>query len=349
MTASLTLRGLGKRYPGDIVGLADATLDVAAGELFVVLGQASAGKTTLLRLIAGLETPTAGTIRIGGDDMAGRPAGRRPVSLVFQGQALFPHMSAAGNVGYGLGRRRRNEPEVQELVRGALVLVGLGRHAARYPADLDDSERRLLAFARALARRPRVLLLDNPLAGLVGAGLAELLARFVAIQRATGLTVLLATDDPDAALGAADRAAVLDGGRFSQVGTPEDLRRRPRSRLIARYVGRLNLLEGTIAGDGAVALPGIGTVATALPGRRGEPATIGIAPEHVALVPAQPPPPTFALRARRPIFQGGARRLLLETLDGEPFIASCPDPAPREGDILWATWRAEDVVAIGPR
>jgi ABC-type Fe3+/spermidine/putrescine transport system ATPase subunit len=338
MTASLSLRGLAKRYPGGAVGLEPLSLDVAASELLVVLGQAAAGKTTLLRLIAGLETPSAGLVRIDGEDVTGRRAGRRPVNLVFQGQALFPHLTAAENVGYGLGRGRR-DPEAVELVRGALALVGLEAAARMRPDALDDASRRLLAFARALARRPRVLLLDNPLAGLVGREHAELLARILAVQRATGLTVLFATDDPDATLAAGDRAVVLDAGRMHQAGTPADLRERPATRHVARYVARLNVFAGRRLAGGGYA---IGDDAP------GEAVTLGIAPDRLRPRPSAPAPPSpaLAVRALRPVFQGGVRRLLAETLDGMPLVVAAPDSLPREGDVLWVTWTTEDIVPL---
>jgi ABC-type Fe3+/spermidine/putrescine transport system ATPase subunit len=333
MTASLTIRGLDKRFPGGVAGLQAFGLDVVPGEVVAVLGQAAAGKTTLLRLIAGLEQPTAGIIRIDGEDMARRPAGRRPVSLVFQTQALFPHLTAAANVGYGTGRRGllgRRDPEADEVARGALALVGLEGMADRRPGDLDDAQRRRLALARALARRPRILLLDNPLAGLVGHDQAELLGLIVAVQRATGLTVLVATDDPDAALAIADRAVVLDAGRTRQVGTPADLMERPADRHVARYVARFNLLDA-----GALGIHGRDT-------------TVGIAPDRVRAMPHQPAPPAIglAVRARRPVYRAGVRHLLAETLEGAPFLLACPDPCPREGDVLWAAWDESDMVRL---
>ena len=246
---------------------------------------------------------------------------------MFQNQALFPHLTAAENVAYGLGRK--TDSETRGLVRGALALVGLDGAAIQRPEVLGDAERRLLAFARALARRPRVLLLDNPLAGLVGPAHDTLLARFVAIQRATGLTMVLATDDPDTSLAAADRALVLDAGHVHQIGGPEDLRLRPASRHVARYVGRLNLLEGVVAGLSEVEVPDLGRLICAIAGQRGNPVVLGIAPSRVVLSDRLPPRAALALRARRPIFQGGARRLLLETGDGRPFVAPSAPIRPR--------------------
>ncbi|MEX2650652.1 MAG: ABC transporter ATP-binding protein [Alphaproteobacteria bacterium] len=348
MTAALSLRHVAKRFPGGIAALEDVSFDVAESEFFAVLGGGGAGKTTLLRLIAGLDAPTSGDMLLFGQGAQGRGAGVRPVSLMFQSQALFPHLTAAENVAYGLHRGRRMPPETREMVDGLMVLTGLAGRANAKPETLDEPLRRRLAFARSLARRPRILLLDAPTAGLDDRPRAALQRTIAEVQRSTGLTVVLATDDPDEAVMLADRIAVIEAGSIAEVGTPDALGDRPATRAAARLVGRMNLLEARLEGGGAsLVIAGLGRrQVRGWPGRSNA-VTVGIPPDAIRLTRSpsdrSTAEPAFV---RGQAFLGGRRCLLVEAAAGATLIAVAPAERLAEGDAVWLDWDVERAVVL---
>jgi len=351
MTAALSLRHVTKRYAGGVAALDDVTLDVEDGELFCLLGQAAAGKTTLLRVVAGLDRPTSGAVYLDGQPADGYPAGERPVSMMFQSQALFPHLSAADNVAYGLRRTRRSKEDAREMVEGLLDLVGLPGLGARKPAALSEEQRRRLAFARSLARRPRTLLLDNPGAGLDDPARDALRAVLHTVQRTTGITVVLATDDADEFAILADRGAVLEAGAVRQVGTPAELREQPATRRVAEMVGRMNVWEGRVVGSDrggtVVELDGLGRVRVAAPLPAGRPVAVALAPERIRVSVAAPEGveamPAFV---RAIAFAGRRRRVMLRAADGAGMTAVDAPAGVREGDAVWVTWPDEALVVL---
>ncbi len=238
-----------KRY-GEVAAVDRVSLDVAAGELFALLGGSGSGKTTLLRMVAGFVEPSDGRIAIDGVDMAGVPPHRRPVNMMFQSYALFPHMSVARNIGYGLRQAGVRGAELSRRVDEALALVQLSGFGARRPDALSGGQRQRVALARSLVMRPRVLLLDEPMGALDRKLREETRRELVAIQRAVGITFLMVTHDQEEAMGMADRIAVMHAGRIAQLGTPVSLYRRPTSRLVAEFVGSVNLLAGRVAQAG---------------------------------------------------------------------------------------------------
>ncbi len=238
-----------KRY-GDVAAVDRVSLDVAAGELFALLGGSGSGKTTLLRMVAGFVEPSSGRIAIDGVDMAGVPPHRRPVNMMFQSYALFPHMSVARNIGYGLRQAGVRGAELAGRVDEALALVQLGGFGGRRPDELSGGQRQRVALARSLVMRPRVLLLDEPMGALDRKLREETRRELVAIQRQVGITFLMVTHDQEEAMGMADRIAVMHAGRIAQVGSPVSLYRRPTSRLVAEFVGSVNLLAGRVAQSG---------------------------------------------------------------------------------------------------
>ncbi|HEV7368230.1 ABC transporter ATP-binding protein [Arenibaculum sp.] len=251
--AGLTLDGVTRRF-GPVPAVDAVTLDVEDGEFLALLGPSGCGKTTLLRLVAGFEAPDEGRIRIGGDLVAegGRhvPPERRGIGMVFQSYALWPHMSVADNVGYALKVRRLPRAERERRVRDALDLVGLSGLADRRPQQLSGGQRQRVALARCLAMRPRVVLLDEPLANL-DANLREtMLAEFRRFHREIGSTFVYVTHDQTEAMALADRIAVMDGGRVVQVAAPRHLFRTPATAMVARFVGRGVLVPVTVRANG---------------------------------------------------------------------------------------------------
>jgi iron(III) transport system ATP-binding protein len=249
---SVEVKGVEKRF-GDTAAVAGVDLELGDGEIVAVLGPSGCGKTTLLRLIAGFEVPDAGTVTIGGEQVAGGGAWvapeRRRIGMVFQDYALFPHLKVDANVAFGLSRRSADER--RELTRKTLDLVGLAGKAERYPHELSGGERQRVALARALAPEPAVVLLDEPFSSLDATLRAGLRREVEAILRAANATALLVTHDQEEALSLADRVAVMRDGRIQQDGTPEEVYGRPTDHWVTGFLGDAEILPGTVSG-GAV-------------------------------------------------------------------------------------------------
>jgi putative spermidine/putrescine transport system ATP-binding protein len=251
---------------GDVVAVEGADLRVEDGELFAILGPSGSGKTTVLRMIAGFEQPTAGVIRLGGVDVTAVPARWRDVNTVFQDYALFPHMTVAQNVEYGLKVRGVPKAERRRRTADALEMVRLTGLAPRRPAQLSGGQQQRVALARALIGRPRVLLLDEPLGALDLKLREQMQIELKSIQREVGITFVIVTHDQDEALTLCDRLAVFNHGRIEQIGKARDVYENPANRFVADFVGTSNVLEGSAA--------------EALVGRRG---MFVIRPERIAV------------------------------------------------------------------
>jgi iron(III) transport system ATP-binding protein len=264
--------------------LEDVSLAVEKGEFFAFLGPSGSGKTTLLRLIAGFGTPTAGRILIGDRDVTRLPPWSRNVGLVFQSYALWPHMSVAGNVAFGLERRKVKRAEIERRVAEALALVGLSAYADRRPAQLSGGQQQRVALARTIVIEPEVLLLDEPLSNLDARLRVEMRVELRQLQRKLGITAIYVTHDQEDANAVADRIAVLDQGRIQQLGTPIELYDRPANRFVATFLGTVNLIEGTIRPDGSFAAEGF--TLTGLGGTPG-PACISIRPQDITVGPQE--------------------------------------------------------------
>ena len=234
--------GVTKRF-GAVQAVAGVDLEIARGELFALLGGSGCGKTTLLRLLAGFERPDSGRILIDGQDMTGVPPHLRPVNMMFQSYALFPHLDVAGNVAYGLKREGVPKPEIATRVAEALALVKLEGLGARRPSQLSGGQRQRVALARALVKRPKLLLLDEPLAALDRKLREGTRFELVRLQEQLGLTFVIVTHDQEEAMSMASRLAVMNAGRIVQTGTPHDLYERPATRFVADFIGIANILE----------------------------------------------------------------------------------------------------------
>ena len=286
--AVVRIERLRKAFPG-VVAVDDVDLEIREGEFFALLGPSGCGKTTLLRMIAGLEVPDGGRVLIDGADMTFVPPNRRPVNMVFQSYALFPHMTVAENVAYGLKVEGLPRPEIAQRVEEALKLVRLEGLAGRRPDALSGGQRQRVALARALVKRPRVLLLDEPLSALDAKLREEMQLELSALQARLKLTFVIVTHDQDEALSMADRIAVMRAGRIEQVDEPEGLYERPVNRFVAGFIGRINMLDGIIeaVGEGRakVAVQGLGTLdmAAGVPLSKGQKVTLAIRPEKIAM------------------------------------------------------------------
>ena len=285
--AELNIDAVSKRY-GDFYAVRDATLKVREGEFLVLLGPSGCGKTTTLRMVAGFIEPTSGAIRLGNRDITRLPPWQRNAGLVFQSYALFPHLTVAGNVAFGLEMRKVPQAEIGPRVAEALKLVRLAHLADRLPRQLSGGQQQRVALARALVFRPDVLLLDEPLSNL-DAKLRQIVrVEIRELQRKLGLTTVMVTHDQEEALTMADRLVVMNEGAIRQMGTQRDLYERPADLFVAGFVGRSSFLEGTLEAGGIFRSKGGLAIrcgaGTAQPG----PATLTVRPERVSLTSAAP-------------------------------------------------------------
>ena len=344
----IRLEGLAKRF-GDVSAVDDVTLDIGEGEFFALLGPSGCGKTTLLRMLAGLEVPSAGRILIDGRDVAGDPPNRRPVNMVFQSYAVFPHMSVADNVAYGLRMDGVRAPERAERVREALALVQLDGLEARRPDQLSGGQRQRVALARARVKRPRVLLLDEPLSALDAKLREQMRVELAQLQQTVGITFIIVTHDQHEALALADRCAVMDRGALQQVGSPQDLYERPANRFVADFIGQVNLFEGTGYGGGCtVTCPALDTPVLLDQAAPEGPVWIAIRPEKV-IMDAEPPGAgganCVAGVIRHIAFLGGETAYEIELAGGARMRVRSPspvggEPTPGRGQAVWLSWAA---------
>ena len=329
---AIELVGLSKSF-GRVQAVDGVDLEIADGEFFSMLGPSGSGKTTVLRLIAGFERPSAGTIRLAGSDATGTAPFERPVNTVFQDYALFPHMSILENVAYGLRVRGVGKAERRSSARDALDTVQLGHLADRRPSQLSGGQRQRIALARAIVVRPKVLLLDEPLGALDLKLREQMQVELKALQRELGITFVFVTHDQEEALTLSDRIAVFNEGRIVQLGTPREIYEEPQSEYVATFVGTSNVLDEPAA--------------RALLGREGR---FALRPEKINIAD---PAPQDAVSVRavvvETIYLGTGRRVVVDADDGIRLVVleagTTPDDAER-GDVVTAWWRPEDVVPL---
>jgi spermidine/putrescine transport system ATP-binding protein len=260
-SSSVELRSVTKRFD-QLTAVDDLNLELARGEFFTLLGPSGCGKTTTLRMIAGFERPSAGEIRIEGDDVAHLPPHKRPTNTVFQSYALFPHLSVEDNVGFGLKRKKVPKGEIKQRVAAELERVGLASEGKRRPSMLSGGMQQRVALARALVNLPKVLLLDEPLGALDLKLRKELQVELKRIQRDVGITFVYVTHDQEEALTMSDRIAVMNRGRVEQVAVPEEVYDRPATTFVAGFIGVSNLMPATVTGSDEVKLDQGQTIAT---------------------------------------------------------------------------------------
>jgi putative spermidine/putrescine transport system ATP-binding protein len=347
---ALSVRRLKKSF-GAVVAVRDVSLDAAPGEFLSLLGPSGCGKSTVLRIVAGLLPPDAGQVVLAGEDITGVAVHRRNLGLVFQSYALFPHMTVADNVAFGLRRRGLAETEWRPRVERMLDLVRLGSLGARYPRELSGGQQQRVALARALVPEPRVLLLDEPLSNLDALLRDEMRVELKRLQERLGTTMIFVTHDQAEALILSDRVAVMQGGRVEQIGRPEEVYRRPATPFVARFLGRANFLCGTVGGpqaDGVVVAidGGLVVVAHPRPGLApGQRVQVAIRQENIRL---ESPgggsdrvnrfPATVVFHA----FAGQAHHYVVQLADGRELEVMAP------GAALPFARGAKAVIAWGP-
>jgi len=333
----VTLRGVTKTFGGRRA-VDDVSLTIRRGEFFSLLGPSGCGKTTLMRMIAGFESADSGAITLGGADMAGVPPHRRDVNMVFQSYALFPHLTVAENVAFGL--RIAKMDDVPGRVARALAKVNLSGYEKRSPTTLSGGEQQRVALARAIVTGPRVLLLDEPLSALdlkLRKGLQEELRR---LQRELAMTFVFVTHDQEEALGMSDRIALMNNGRVEQVGTPEEIYEQPATRFAAEFVGSGNFFEGT--GDGRTVRTKDGiTIEAAASGD----VTLLVRPEKMRLNGGQ----GVSARVEEVLYQGASMSIILKAGERRLLVEDANDGAlarVRVGETTTVSWRPEDVLVL---
>jgi putative spermidine/putrescine transport system ATP-binding protein len=348
----LRLEGIGKRFGSNTV-VREVDIAVMPGEFVSFLGPSGCGKTTILRMVAGFETPSTGRIIVDGKDITRLPPNRRNVGMVFQAYALFPNMNVAGNIGFGLKIAGASSADVARRVDEMLDLIGLAGYEKRYPFELSGGQQQRVALARALAARPAMLLLDEPLSALDAKIRLSLREQIRSIQHQLGITTIFVTHDQEEALSMSDRIVVMNAGRVEQIGTPFEVYNRPATRFVASFVGTLSVLNGTVAepATGAVRVAGTTIENLALPKgiAKGAPLPLAVRPEAVRFGKANGGDVSISGEISDVDFLGSVIRIRLK-VEGEVLsLDTFNDPSaapPRRGDRLDVTFARESVLVL---
>jgi spermidine/putrescine transport system ATP-binding protein len=359
MSGAVELRAVAKRF-GALQAVDHVSLAVKPGEFLTLLGPSGCGKTTLLRLIAGFEQPDSGEVWLAGENVTVRPPYRRNVNQVFQSYALFPHLSVRDNIAFGLRMQRLSRSEIESRVAEAVALVALDGCENRLPHQLSGGQRQRVGLARALAPRPAVLLLDEPLSALDARLRQTMQLELKRLQRRLGMTFIFVTHDQEEALTMSDRIALVNAGRIEQLGEVHEIYHRPATAFAAEFIGQANLFEADlITNDGVTVLmrvPGgleLRARAAAWPSGARQ-ALVAVRPEkiHLSKAPASGEN-VFSGRIDEEVFQGAMDRLALTTACGTRLTAlaaneSATQEPVRAGDRVWATVHMDDI-AVLPR
>ncbi|MEL6477197.1 MAG: ABC transporter ATP-binding protein [Pseudomonadota bacterium] len=343
---------------GSFTAVDTVSVDIEPGEFFCLLGPSGCGKTTLLRMIAGFETPSEGDILLDGEDMTETPPNKRPINMVFQSYAVFPHMSVAQNVAYGLKIEGVPKAEIDSRVAEALELVQLSAFAKRKPDQLSGGQRQRVALARALVKKPRVLLLDEPLSALDAKLRDAMRLELVNLQQAIGVSFIMVTHDQDEAMAVADRIAVLDKGRIVQMAPPAELYRNPVDAFVADFIGRVNMVTpDRVTTDGMIETAEFG----ALPWPKPVPAApaadlrLALRPEQIRVSLAAPDDPRGAgvEGALGDVAFQGDHAIIEIRLGNQAKLMAYADAAQiadlsaaGQGTPVWADWRPEDMMLL---
>lgn len=343
---------------GNVSAVVDNSLTIREGEFFALLGPSGCGKTTLLRMLAGLEVPTSGKILIDGENMEGVPPNHRPINMVFQSYAVFPHMTVFNNVGYGLKVTGMPTAQLRDEVMAALEQVQLGDYHDRMPDQLSGGQKQRVALARALVKKPKVLLLDEPLSALDAKLREAMQLELVKLQHSVGITFVIVTHDQDEALSMADRIAVINQGRIEQIAEPRTIYEYPANRFVADFIGKMNVFDARATEqDGAINIEAAGIGCFAVP-RREEIQfkhinAVAVRPEKTRLSSARPGASLFSTRARivNIAYHGKETVIFVEISKGIELSCTVQNTSrtqrlPELGDACWVGWNAEDVLLL---
>ena len=362
----IRIEGVSKRFGRDALAVDDVSIDIAEGEFFALLGPSGCGKTTLLRILAGFESATAGRVLLDDADMADTPPNRRPVNMVFQSYAVFPHMNVLDNVAYGLRVEGVGRRERRGRAEEALALVRLSDFAGRKPAQLSGGQRQRVALARALVKRPRVLLLDEPLSALDAKLRESMQVELVQLQHRIGVTFVVVTHDQDEALSMADRIAVMDRGQVRQLAPPQALYERPNSRFVADFIGKINLFDARLyrADDGSITCEASGLGRLELPAgasehvRGTDRAALALRPEKLLLRDSAPDTGdnlcSVPAEVTSVAYHGAQSMVYLATDSGAKLVAAVSNgsaagraaAAVDSGARVWACWQPDDSLLL---
>ena len=351
----LSLQHISKNFGEDDV-LSDISLDIKRGEFVTLLGASGCGKTTTLRIVAGLETPDTGEVILNGQDMTALPPESRPVNTVFQSYALFPHMNVEKNVAYGLKVRGADKKTIAARVKEMLELVQMSEYAKRMPAQLSGGQRQRIAIARALAPQPQLLLLDEPLGALDLQLRRQMQVELKRLQKKLGITFIYITHDQEEAINMSDRIAVMKGGKFEQLGTPEEIYDQPATRYVAQFIGRSTILTGRVKktdGSSAVIENENGSFAVDSAYAKlveGERCDLCVRTERMRV--SKTPIEGFSLPAtvREARYAGGSVLTYVILRDGTEVVAEGIErmaDAPNPGDTVYMHWNPAQAAVIG--
>ncbi|MEM7171354.1 MAG: ABC transporter ATP-binding protein [Pseudomonadota bacterium] len=353
----ISIKEVTKRFGSAVTAVDNVSIDIKSGEFFALLGPSGCGKTTLLRMIAGFELPTAGQITIDGQDMEGIAPNHRPINMVFQSYAVFPHMTVSDNVAYGLKVGGVPSSEIKPRVEEALDLVKLGGYGPRKPDQLSGGQRQRVALARALVKRPKVLLLDEPLSALDAKLREAMQLELVRLQHTVGITFIVVTHDQKEALSMANRIAVMDSGRVRQLASPSELYENPNCQFVADFIGKTNLLQGKVTGleGGAVLVevPGVGPMPLQGSTASGD-VGLAIRPEKMRLRDAGPGDGEVGIKGRvtEIAYFGEVSFVYLEDEQGRSLSVAAQNDSRgaaqsiNQGHDYWCCWKAEDAILL---
>jgi putrescine transport system ATP-binding protein len=357
----LRIEAISKRF-GEFTAVDQLSLEVFPGEFFALLGPSGCGKTTLLRLIAGFERPSSGRVVLDGVDLAPVPPHRRPLNMMFQSYALFPHLTVEANIAFGLKQEGLPKSEIAARVADMLALIKLETFGRRKPHELSGGQRQRVALARSLVKRPRVLLLDEPMAALDKKLRGETQFELMDLQRRLGLTFIIVTHDQSEAMTVADRIAVMDRGRLMQVAPPAEIYEQPNSRWVADFIGSINLFEGRV-GEAAGTIEGTALgrlrVAGAIDAEPNATVWVAVRPEKIRLIPCAAEPTQCTDTENGVLatvvdigYLGGLSLYKLRTESGVPLqaaLANVGPPAARGigwNDKVWLSFTPEAAIVL---
>ncbi len=341
MAPDVSLVEVVKDFP-ELRAVDGISLEIPRGSFFALLGPSGCGKTTTLRMIGGFEEPTSGQILLADKDVVGLPPYKRDVNTVFQSYALFPHMTIADNVAFGLERRGIAKGEIRTRVSEVLELVDLAGREKRKPSQLSGGQQQRVALARAIVNNPRVLLLDEPLGALDLKLRKQMQLELKRIQAEIGITFVHVTHDQEEAMTMADQIAVMNAGRIEQLGTPTELYEHPRTAFVAGFLGKSNLLDGTVAGEGVIRLADGTEIRAGTDGRQG-PISIGVRPEKIAL--GEGGANRLAGKVKESAYIGVATEVIVATPVGELTVfhqnVEAGGVVPSPGSAVTVSWAPE--------